>query len=113
MVKAYVLLLLLLLCNMTMGGKVTAEFDAENDLIYYNGKIYLPSSGGHLQVGRGLALVAADGGNAHSADATAHANTSAHGGDEELGGGQFWFYIFSITCKKMMNIKITFIKIFP
>jgi hypothetical protein len=101
MVKAYVLLLLFLSCNMTMGGKVTAEFDAENDLIYYNGKIYLPSSGGDLQVGRGLSLAAAAA-DSHSADST------GHGVDEELGGGQFWFYIFSITCKKMKNIKITF-----
>ena len=102
MVKAYVLLLLLLSCNMTMGVKVAAEFDAVYDLIYYNGKIYLPSSAGSgedLQAGRGLA--AADG---HSADTKAKAtgaSTSAHGEEEELGGGQFWFYIFSIGCKKI------------
>ena len=97
MVKAYVLLLLLLSCNMTMGVKVAAEFDAVYDLIYYNGKIYLPSSAGSgedLQAGRGLAAADA------KAKATG-ASTSAHGEEEELGGGQFWFYIFSIGCKKI------------
>ena len=97
MVKAYVLLLLLLSCNMTMGVKVAAEFDAVYDLIYYNGKIYLPSSAGSgedLQAGRGLAVADT------KAKATG-ASTSAHGEEEELGGGQFWFYIFSIGCKKI------------
>jgi hypothetical protein len=98
MVKAYVLLLFLLSCNMTIGKKISVEYDERNDLIVKDGKIYLPINEGSLNSGRLLSSTSeesATGTNVSNEHKPAiHCET-----EEELSSGKFWFYIFFIGCK--------------
>ena len=98
MVKAYVLLLLFLSCNMTNGKKISVEYDERNDLILKDGKIYLPINGGSIDSGRLLSSTSEESRNGTNI-ANEHKEPVHCESEEELSSGKFWFYIFFIGCK--------------
>lgn len=83
-------ILLLLLYELTLSVKIEVKYDAQLNLIYNDGIIYLPASK-DIRAGNFLNLVEV------SQNQTKLFN---EGNEEELvSGTELWFFIFIILCK--------------